>query len=70
MANFKVKTKSAFEHVYFVDAETEELAVELAFAHPFKQDFYQRHMSEVVIELSKVDSIDEETKQILEEGFW
>jgi hypothetical protein len=53
MPIFEVKTNSTFEHVYYVEAETEALAVE-SVLDSYGVDYAQKHMGERAIEAKEL----------------
>jgi hypothetical protein len=53
MPKFQVKTQSIFEHIYWIEAPTKQLAVE-AVLDNYESDYMQKHIGEGVIETKEI----------------
>ena len=52
---YKIVTKSTFENVYHVEAETEESAIDIVLNSGDSLDFFQKHLGEEITSIEKVN---------------
>lgn len=68
MKNFKIKTKTVFENIYLIDANSVEEAVKI-FRESFSTTFVQKHLKEYMVSIKTITDPQKELKILEKNGY-